>query len=90
MERVDRFGNLCLIQSKVNARFSNLSPDSKKASYEDMVNKGSLKLRLMAKLTVSMGDKKPPVVWRDENCKIHEDEMLDILREAVPVKDGEA
>lgn len=90
MERAHRFGNLCLIQSKVNARFSNLSPDSKKASYEDMVNKGSLKLRLMAKLTVSMGDKKPPVVWRDENCKIHEDEMLDILREAVPVKDGEA
>lgn len=90
MERVDRFGNLCLIQSKVNARFSNLSPDSKKASYEDMVNKGSLKLRRMAKLTVSRGDIKPPVLWRDENCEKHEKEMLSILREVVSVKEEKA
>ncbi len=87
MDRVDRFGNLCLIQSKVNAKFSNLSPDSKKSSYEEMVNKGSLKLRRMARLTVSKGDIKPSVLWRDENCAKHEEEMLAILREAVPKED---
>lgn len=29
-EGVDQFGNLCIIQSNINAKFSNMSPEAKK------------------------------------------------------------
>ena len=48
---LDNFGNLCIIQRNVNARFSNMSPLSKKSTFKDMIEKGSLKLRLMAEKT---------------------------------------
>ena len=83
MEDVDRFGNLCLIQGKANAKFSNLSPDSKKNTYKEMIEKGSLKLRLMAKLTEAQDGRSATEQWRDLNCEKHEEEMLNILKEAV-------
>ena len=48
---LDNFGNLCIIQRNVNARFSNMSPLSKKSTFKYMIEKGSLKLRLMAEKT---------------------------------------
>jgi hypothetical protein len=50
-EDLDNFGNLCLIQRNVNSKFSNISPLSKKSTYEEMISKGSLKLRIMAEKT---------------------------------------
>ena len=47
---VNRFGNLCIIQRNVNSKFSNMSPESKQSTFEDMISKGSLKLRIMADL----------------------------------------
>lgn len=51
-EDLDNFGNLCLIQRNINSKFSNLSSLSKKSSFKDMIEKGSLKLRLMADMTI--------------------------------------
>ena len=49
---MDNFGNLCLIQRNINSKFSNLSSLSKKSSFKDMIEKGSLKLRLMVDMTI--------------------------------------
>jgi hypothetical protein len=79
MENVDRFGNLCLIQRNINSKFSNLSPVSKMTTYKDMIARGSIKLRLMAKMTAGSNDKQ----WREKKCEEHENKMLNILRKAV-------
>lgn len=74
-QEVDHFGNLCIIQRNVNSKFSNLEPHSKKATFEEMISKGSIKLRLMAEKT------KEGVAWKNEYEKFGED-MLDKLAEA--------
>ena len=78
----DRFGNLCIVSSKVNSKFSNLSPDSKKKSFTDIVSKGSIKLRIMAEKTVEEGEMIASYRWKETACKEHEEEMLRILKQA--------
>lgn len=73
---VDRFGNLCIIQRNINSKFSNLSPASKKNTYGKMIEKGSLKLRVMSDLT------KDDAKWKDVVCDEHEKEMLNLMRNA--------
>lgn len=73
---VNRFGNICLIQRNVNSRFSNLHPGAKKSQYQKMINKGSLKLRIMSKLTTENSQ-----LWRDNTCAEHEKEMINLLKE---------
>ena len=73
---VDRFGNLCIIQRNINSKFSNLSPASKKNTYGQMIEKGSLKLRLMSALT------KDDAEWKNTACEEHETEMLNLLKNA--------
>ena len=57
---LDDFGNLCLVNSSINSRFSNLPPASKIA-FSKSVDSSSLKLRLMAKITATKS-------WMDK-CK---------------------
>ena len=76
-EGVNRFGNLCLIQRNVNSKFSNLHPSAKKSTFQEMIGKGSLKLRRMSEMTT--GDS---LQWKEEACSIHEEEMLKLLKEA--------
>ena len=76
-DNVDTFGNLCIIQRNVNSKFSNMAPEAKKSTYKEMIAKGSLKLRLMAKMTDSSID------WKDNCCAIHEQEMIKILKEDI-------
>lgn len=73
---VDRFGNLCIIQRNINSKFSNLSPASKKNTYSQMIEKGSLKLRVMSDLT------KDDAKWKETVCAEHEKEMVNLLRSA--------
>ncbi len=73
---VDRFGNLCIIQRNINSKFSNLSPASKKNTYGQMIEKGSLKLRVMSELT------KDDAKWKNQVCEEHEKEMLNLLQNA--------
>ncbi len=76
---VDRFGNLCLIQRNVNSKFYNLPPEGKKSSFRAMIEKGSLKLRLMSELTAP-GDGIPASQnWKEFVCEEHEREMISML-----------
>ena len=79
----DVFGNLCIISRSVNSKFSNLSPESKMKSYKKMVQKGSLKLRIMGDIIEGGSSEK----WRQSACAKHEKEMIRLLcralREAV-------
>ena len=74
-EEVDRFGNLCLVQRNVNSKFSNLNPIAKQATYQEMIAKGSLKLRVMSGLTSGAVD------WKSGVCQEHEADMIGLLRE---------
>ena len=79
---VDRFGNLCIIQKNVNSRFSNMSPEAKKSTFEKMISKGSLKLRLMSELTTGNDVTNASQNWKDNVCKEHEEEMIKILKDS--------
>lgn len=75
----DVFGNLCIISRSVNSKFSNLSPESKMKSYKKMVQKGSLKLRIMGDIIEGGSSER----WRYSECAKHEEEMISLLCEAV-------
>ena len=75
----DVFGNLCIISRSVNSKFSNLSPESKMKSYKKMVQKGSLKLRIMGDIIEGSSSE----TWRLSECAKHEEEMISLLCEAV-------
>ena len=75
---VDQFGNLCIVQPSENSKFSNLRPRAKKDQYmEDVISKGSLKLRLMAEKTIDANE----VQWK-KACVEHGGEMLNLLDSA--------
>ena len=75
----DRFGNLCIISRSVNSKFSNLSPESKMKSYKKMVQKGSLKLRIMGDIIEGCSSDD----WKDLKCDEHEEDMISILIQRV-------
>jgi hypothetical protein len=75
----DVFGNLCIISRSVNSKFSNLSPESKMKSYKKMVQKGSLKLRIMGDIIEGSSSEK----WKLSECAKHEKEMIRLLCRAV-------
>ena len=76
---IDTFGNLCIISRSVNSKFYNLSPESKMKSYKKMVQKGSLKLRIMGDIIEGGSSEK----WRQSECAKHEKEMIRLLCRAV-------
>ncbi len=77
---VDSFGNLCIIQRNVNSRFSNMSPEAKKSTFREMISKGSIKLRIMADLTIPNGDSPASLYWKNNQYKIHEERMIGLLK----------
>lgn len=79
---VDQFGNLCIIQRNVNSKFSNMSPEAKKSTFQEMIAKGSIKLRMMSELTETKDGKVASLYWKETACKKHEEDMLGYLREA--------
>ncbi|HIT84896.1 MAG TPA: DUF262 domain-containing protein [Candidatus Ornithomonoglobus intestinigallinarum] len=85
---VDRFGNLCIIQRNVNARFSNISPEAK-SKFEDIIAKGSIKLRIMSELTEKNGEKAARLYWKETACRVHEEEMIGCLKAACRQYDAE-
>ena len=76
---IDTFGNLCIISRSVNSKFSNLSPESKMKSYKKMVQKGSLKLRIMGDIIEGSSSE----TWRLSECAKHEEKMISLLCEAL-------
>ena len=81
-EGVDRFGNLCIIQRNVNSKFSNMAPEAKKTTFRDMISKGSLKLKIMAEKTIASGTLSASHIWKDTAFETHEQEMIQILKNA--------
>lgn len=75
----DTFGNLCIISRSVNSKFSNLSPESKMKSYRKMVEKGSLKLRIMGDII----EKGSNDEWIKNQCHEHENRMIEILEKHI-------
>ena len=73
------FGNLCIISRSVNSKFSNLSPESKMKSYKKMVQKGSLKLRIMGDIIEGCSSE----AWKQRKCDDHEKDMISILIQRV-------
>ena len=86
---VDRFGNLCIIQRNVNSKFSNLPPEGKKTSFKSMIEKGSLKLRLMSAQTIPGDDIPASQNWKDNICEEHEREMISMLSRACGIERSE-
>ena len=74
----DTFGNLCIISRSVNSKFSNRSPESKTKDYKKIVEKGSLKLRIMGEIMQKFSNND----WINGQCQNHEEEMIKILKEA--------
>lgn len=73
---VDTFGNLCIISRSVNSKFSNLPPESKMQTFERMVQRGSLKLRIMGNIIKGCSSQD----WAEHVCQEHEEEMLKLLK----------
>ncbi|PJD98400.1 MAG: hypothetical protein CK427_17115 [Leptospira sp.] len=69
---LDAFGNLALITTSDNSKFSNLSPLAKVDTYESVIGQ-SLKLMIMAKM---VDDNKS---WTEEMAELHKIEMFKIL-----------
>ena len=80
-DEVDTFGNLCIISRSVNSKFSNLSPGSKMQTFERMVQRGSLKLRIMGNIIGNIiKEGRSDQDWVKYACQEHEKEMLELLK----------
>lgn len=63
-------GNLCLVSSSINSKFTNNMPAAKLANFERVLPQQSIKLKLMMKHANN---------WKSEQIKAHQDEMLTVL-----------
>ena len=81
---VNNLGNLCIIQRNVNSKFSNMSPESKQSTFEDMISKGSIKLRIMAETVRKMSARgvNPNKEWKENAYIEHGKKMIELLRNA--------
>ena len=66
---LDDFGNLCLISSSMNSKFSNNMPLAKKSNFGSDDN-ASLKLSLMMQQAEN---------WNEETIQKHGEEMIELL-----------
>lgn len=65
-----QFGNLCLVSSGINSKFSNNMPAAKFANFQHMLEQQSIKLRVMMEEAQN---------WHDEQIKQHGEKILAIL-----------
>ena len=81
---LNSFGNICLLPRNINSRFSNMSPEAKKTTFKEMIEKGSIKLRIMSELTKGAN---ASATWKTETWRNHEEEMIRILQDHCPQDD---
>ena len=74
---LNHFGNLCLVSSGLNSKFSNNLPLAKKANFRDRIERQSLKLQKMAEAT-DYSD-----MWSEKVAIAHGEEMLEKLEQAL-------
>ena len=82
-EGLDDFGNLCIVTTSVNSKFSNQSPVQKLGN-TDLIKEGSLKLKKMAEITkkLSHESKDANEAWKTEYYIKHQIEMIKLLKDA--------
>ena len=61
-----------------------MSPESKQSTFEDMISKGSIKLRIMAEMVRKMSAKgvNPNKEWKENAYIEHGNKMIELLRNA--------
>ena len=66
-----------------------MSPESKQSTFEDMISKGSIKLRIMAEIVREMIHEgvNPNKEWKESAYIEHGRKMLEILRDACGIQD---
>lgn len=69
-------------QRNVNSKYTSLPPERKKSSFMAMIEKGSLKLRLMRELTAPGNGIPASQNWKDSVCEEHERKMVSLLSAA--------
>ena len=74
---LNHFGNLCIVSSGLNSKFSNNLPLAKRANFRIGIENQSLKLRLMANSTTDAD------AWTEETAIAHGKEMLEKLENAL-------
>lgn len=74
---LNHFGNLCLVSSGLNSKFSNNLPLAKKANFRNGIGGQSMKLRRMADLTTDAN------AWTEEVASAHGEEMFNLIRSAL-------
>lgn len=72
---LDGFGNLGIVTTSANSKLSNLAPSTKATDRKDIIEQGSLKLRLMRDITMKNG-------WTYQESKKHQDKMIRLLSES--------
>lgn len=73
---LNHFGNLCLVSSGINSKFSNNLPLAKEANFRNGIEKQSLKLQIMANTTSDVG------TWTEDIAVAHGEKMLEKLEKA--------
>ena len=71
-EWLDDFGNLALLAYKTNTKIQNASPVDKAEHFKINLSEYSLKLQIMAKITLTKG-------WNKNNMEIFRKEMIELL-----------
>jgi len=87
----DRLGNLCLLTTRMNSRFSNLPPESKATYYGENKGAVSLKYAEMRKLTLALSREQGTSqavcqTWREKTCEEHERAMLEVIQRDLKTK----
>ncbi|MNW33014.1 hypothetical protein D3C74_99680 [compost metagenome] len=77
---LNHFGNLCLVSSGLNSKFSNNLPLAKKANFRNGIGGQSLKLRRMADSTTDAN------AWTEEVAIAHGEEMFNLIRSALELE----
>lgn len=77
IKTINNFGNLCLLSQKWNSIYSNRSPSAKVEEFDVLIQKDSLKLRIMAKWIIDNNNNNQK--WLDEGCIEHAEAMCKIL-----------
>lgn len=83
--QLNYFGNLCLVTTQMNSKLSNRIPSSKRESFLNSRNKGSIKLRIMAEETIDHNGKNANIYWKEEGYLLHGQEMIEKLANACKI-----
>lgn len=57
-----------------------MDPEAKKTTFQDMIKKASLKLRIMSEKTIPKDNKRASYHWKDSGYKDHEEDMIGLLK----------